>query len=89
MYVIKPEHVGQAIEHFHALTNATRKEPGCLFYTVNQHAEEPRRFFIYEQYQDQAALDAHRATPHFEQHGKNGVQKLHETRDVGLYTPLG
>jgi len=87
-YVIKPENVDQAIEHFHALTSASRKEPGCLFYTVHRHDEEPRRFFIYEQYRDQAALAAHRAPPHFEQHGKNGVLKLHASRDAGLYTPL-
>ena len=50
---------------FSKLTEESRKEPGCLLYQVHRHKTEPRRFFIYEQYKDDAALEAHRATPHF------------------------
>ena len=50
---------------FARLTEESRKEPGCAMYQVHRHKTEPRRFFIYEQYRDDAALEAHRAAPHF------------------------
>ena len=36
------------------LALASRQEPGCLTYTVHRHIDDPRRFFIYEQYRDAA-----------------------------------
>jgi quinol monooxygenase YgiN len=50
---------------FEKLTAESRKEPGCVMYQVHKHKTDPRRFFIYEQYQDDAALEAHRAAPAF------------------------
>jgi quinol monooxygenase YgiN len=49
---------------FEKLTEQSRKEPGCAMYQVHRHKTEPRRYFIYEQYKDDAALEAHRAAPH-------------------------
>ena len=45
-------------------------------YQVHRHKTEPRRFFIYEQYKDDAALEAHRAAPHFLQYAKKELPKL-------------
>ena len=45
-------------------------------YQVHKHKTDPRRFFIYEQYQDDAALEAHRAAPHFLQFGKKDLPKI-------------
>ena len=42
-------------------------EPGCITYIVNRNAENPRHFLIYEQYVDQAALEAHAETPMFKE----------------------
>jgi len=55
---------------FSRLTAESRKEPGCAMFQVHRHRTEPRRFFIYEQYKDDAALESHRATPHFLQYAK-------------------
>jgi len=52
-------------EVFSKLTEESRKEPGCVMYVVHRHKTEPRRFFIYEQYKDDAALEAHRAAHTF------------------------
>jgi quinol monooxygenase YgiN len=35
---------------------------------------------IYEQYRDQEAVDAHRATPHFEQYAVGGLYQLMKER---------
>ena len=48
---------------FEKLTTESRKEPGCVMYQVHKHKTDSRRFFIYEQYKDDAALEAHRAAP--------------------------
>lgn len=38
-----------------------RQEPGNHAYILHRSAPEPRVFMFYEEYDDQAALDAHRA----------------------------
>lgn len=48
-----------------ALVPPTRQEPGCLDYTLFELRDEPGSFYMRESFRDQAALDAHLATPHF------------------------
>ncbi|MGD0824985.1 MAG: putative quinol monooxygenase [Terriglobales bacterium] len=74
---------------FEKLTAESRKEPGCVMYQVHKHKTDPRRFFIYEQYKDDAALEAHRATPHFLQHAKKEWPKLADRTEGHLFDPLG
>ena len=88
-YVIKAGHEGEAVELFARLTEATRTEPGCRMYLAHRSTTEPNRFFLYEQYDDQAALDAHRAAPHFEKYGKGGLFPILESRSPEIYEPLG
>lgn len=40
-------------------------EPGCLRFDVCRSQADPHHFVLYETYRDEAALDAHRAAPHF------------------------
>src|SRR5919108_5265644 len=42
-----------------------RDEPGCVRFNVLQDAQDENVYYFYEVYRDQAALDAHRATPHY------------------------
>jgi quinol monooxygenase YgiN len=87
-FVIKPGQEDEAIALFGKLTQHTRTEPGCRMYLAHRSTTDSRRFFLYEQYDDQAALDAHRAAPHFEQYAKNGLFTLIESRSPELYIPL-
>jgi quinol monooxygenase YgiN len=48
------------------LVGPTRSEPGCLGYELNASREKPGAFLFYEKFADQAALDAHVASPHFQ-----------------------
>jgi quinol monooxygenase YgiN len=73
---------------FSKLTAESRKEPGCAMYQVHRHRTEPRRFFIYEQYKDDAALESHRGTSHFLQHAKKELPKVADRVDGQLYEPL-
>ena len=74
---------------FSKLTVESRKEPGCAMFQVHRHRTEPRRFFIYEQYKDDAALESHRAAPHFLQYAKKELPKVADRVDGQLYDPLG
>ena len=40
-------------------------EPGCLRFDVLQDNEEENRIHLYEVYQDDAAVEAHRSAPHY------------------------
>ena len=71
------------------LTGESRKEPGCVMYQVHKHKTDPRRFFIYEQYKDDAALEAHRTAPHFLQLAKKDLVKVADRTEGYLYEPLG
>lgn len=48
--------------------HAVADEPGCLRFDIVQDREDPCRFFFYEVYRDEAALAAHRETPHFKRY---------------------
>jgi quinol monooxygenase YgiN len=74
---------------FSKLTGESRKEPGCVMFVAHRHKTEPRRFFVYEQYQDDAALEAHRASPHFLQYAKKELPKVGDRVEGNLYEPLG
>lgn len=87
-YVIKAGHEDEAIGLFRSLTEFTRAEPGCRMYVAHRSTTDPRKFFLYEQYDDQAALDAHRASPHFEKYGKGGLFPIIESRSPELYETL-
>jgi len=77
-----------AKEYIRKMQQHTRKEPGCHLYVGHQSLEDPLLFCFYEQYDDQAALDAHRAAPYFADYVTNGLFKLAETRQAVLYEPL-
>lgn len=75
--------------YFVKLAEASRQEPGCLMFQAHRHKTEPRRFFIYEQYKDDAALEAHRATPHFLQYVKKDLPKVGDRIEGQLFEPIG
>jgi quinol monooxygenase YgiN len=87
-YRMKPGTESQVLECLNALTEATRREPGCRFYQTHQSTTDPLKFFLYEQYDDQAALDFHRATPHFAEHVIGGLMVHAESRQPEIYKPL-
>ena len=42
-----------------------RDEPGCLRFNVLQDEQDPNVYYFFEVYRDDAALEAHRAAPHY------------------------
>ena len=48
------------------MTAPSREEPGNLFYQSHRSPEDPRLFYLYEQYEDEAGYQAHQDTEHFQ-----------------------
>ena len=88
-WMAKVGHETDVAALFEKLTEQSRKEPGCSMYQVHRHKTEPRRFFIYEQYKDDAALEAHRTASHFLQFAKKDLPKVADRVEGHLYEPLG
>ena len=62
-----------------ALTEASRKEPGCVTYIPHAVEGDPDTVLIYEQYRDEAAAQAHRDSAHFKKHAVGGLyQKMRD-----------
>lgn len=75
-------------EYLRILQEHSRQEPGCLMYVGHQSIQDQRRFLIYEQYKDPAALDAHRNTHYFKQYVAGGLDAIVESRNRELYSPV-
>jgi quinol monooxygenase YgiN len=82
-------HEDEVATIFRKLQTASRREPGCLMYVVHRHRTDPHRFFIYEQYRDQAALDAHRNSEHFQQYAMEALKNIGERKEGELFSPIG
>ncbi len=87
-YLVLPNREEEARELFRKLSALTRKEAGCRMFLAHQSLSEPRRFFLYEQYDDEAALQAHRQSLHFDELVQRGLFRIIEHRVPELYAPL-
>jgi quinol monooxygenase YgiN len=67
-----------------------RTEPGCLVYRVHRSATDADAFLFYEIYADDAAFDAHRASPHLAAYRKRREDEglLDGAVDVKVYRAL-
>ena len=69
LYVIatltaRPDTIDATRDALTSLVAPTRAEDGCVGYTLTQSTDDPAVFRTVEQWQDQAAADAHMGTPH-------------------------
>ncbi|MET0349053.1 MAG: putative quinol monooxygenase [Rhizobacter sp.] len=58
--------VRDVLAHVAELREASLAEPGCLGYEVYQALGVPGQLLLREQYRDDAALEAHRKSPHYQ-----------------------
>ena len=68
--IVTLEVIPERLEQFLAAIeeNAQRTfsdEAGCKYFDVTRDTKNPYRFVFYELYENEAAIDAHRAAPHF------------------------
>jgi quinol monooxygenase YgiN len=63
-----PEDQAEIEETLRVLTAASRQEPGCISYIPHFVEGEQVTVLIYEQYKDEAAVDYHRNSEHFQKY---------------------
>jgi len=71
-------------EKFKGLAAKVRKDPGTITYVLNRSTEDPDKFFVFEQYENEEALKYHASTEHFQAYRKETVD-LVKDRDVSFY----
>ena len=70
------------------LAVASRREPGCRFYQPCQDQADPCSFLVFEIYDDEAACDAHRESPHFQEIAVAEAFPLLESRERAFYETI-
>ena len=87
-FVVKPAMQEQVKTYVRKMEEHSRNEPGCRLYIASQSNENSRKFCIYEEYDDEAALEAHRAAPYFTEYVTNGFVPLLESRVNETFTTI-
>jgi quinol monooxygenase YgiN len=65
----------------------THAEPGCRGYELYE-SDSNGRFYIYETWESQAALDQHAATPHFKRLGQTAPELVKEPFEVNIMNQI-
>jgi len=74
----------ETADMFRSYVKLVQTESGSMRFDVHQSRKDPRKFMLYELYRDDAALNAHRSTPHFLDYSPK-IQDLTEQRESELY----
>jgi quinol monooxygenase YgiN len=79
-FTFAPEDADKAEAILRELRDASREEEGVVGFDVARSQENPNVFALWEQYRDDAALDAHKETDHFRRLVLDGVRPLAKER---------
>jgi quinol monooxygenase YgiN len=58
-FTAKPYAEAEVARLISGLAEDVRREPGNIEFTVYRERDNPRKFFVFEQYRDEASFDAH------------------------------
>lgn len=86
---IKPEKVNEFTKMFQGMIDSTLKEPGCTGYQLYQNPYEKTSFLVYENYKNQAAIDAHFAAPYFKSFGDKIGPLTSKATEIVIYDVAG
>jgi len=80
---------GRLEEVIGEMAEPSKAEPGNRYYQAQRSLENPRLFFLYEQYDDEAGYEAHMASEHFTRLVKEeAIPDLLEAREREFYETL-
>ncbi len=87
-YFVRRGRITEVLDALTEMSGAMRAdEPGCVGYEVLRSTDAEDRLLLIETYIDQAALAAHRETPHFKAILEKRVIPLLEDRVRHHYSP--
>jgi quinol monooxygenase YgiN len=84
----KPEFRDSVEQAMRTLVSHTRKEPGNLRYDLFARVDGADAFDVFEIYTDQAAIDAHSQSPHFQAFSSQVKDLLSAPVEVRLSQPV-
>src|ERR1700678_598831 len=84
---IAPDQIGAYMAAIKENGAASVKEPGCHQFSIAVQAANPNHVFIYEVYDNEAALQAHRQTEHFKKYAAITAKMVVERKATPL-TPV-
>jgi len=84
---IKPADMPKYLEAIKENGAASVKEPGCRMFNIHVSPKDPNHVFLYEVYDNAAALDAHRQTAHFKKYAAT-TKDMVVKRDVRPMTAV-
>ena len=85
--VIVPSEMAKFIEAIKENGANAVKEPGCREFNISVLANRPNHVFLYEVYDNEAALNTHRATEHFKKYLATTASMVAD-RNVRGMTPI-
>jgi len=80
-FKVKPEYAEQWSEHTREFTEATRAEPGNLWFDWSRSVDDPNEYVLLEAFKDDAA-EAHVTSEHFKKAQQDLPPLLQETPKV-------
>ncbi|ONI79907.1 antibiotic biosynthesis monooxygenase [Actinosynnema sp. ALI-1.44] len=85
-FLIKPEFADQWPELSREFTEATRAEPGCMWFDWSRSVDNPHEYVIVEAFRDDEAGAAHVQSDHFTQARRTFPQYLVATPKIVNFT---
>jgi len=87
-FTFSPEDADRVESIFRELRDTSVKEPGVVEFRVGRGQDKPNVFALWEVYRDRDAVEAHRASEHFERLVVNGIRPLATERIAETVIPI-
>ena len=84
---VSDDRLGEVLSHVAELRECSLAEQGCLGYEVFHGLGEPTTVLLLEHYRDDAALEAHRQSTHYQALAVGRILPMLAKREVDILRP--
>ncbi|MFB8830387.1 putative quinol monooxygenase [Azotobacter sp. CWF10] len=84
----KSEHRDDVLQALRLMVVQSRAEPGNLRYDLFIRTDEPAVFDLFELYSDEAAVEAHRQSPHYQSYRIQVAEWVAKPTKIKLSRPV-
>ena len=85
---VKDGHIDTVLNVLKTVREESTKENGNLFYTIQQSNTDSNTLILFEGYTNEAAVEEHRNTSHFQDLILGQIVPLLASREIVLTTPV-
>ena len=83
-YGVQENKLPEVLQLLKQVRELSSREPRCVCYRVNQVIEDPYKIVLYEEYQNEDALNHHRESSHFQEIIMQQVLPLLQSRKLTI-----